>query len=407
MRLARHPLAIAGALIATWRRCCSSSCRRGARRPVRQSVRRAGRVRRACRPRRARAAADSRSACGSTAQAATSSRRRSRVARHRFPTRRVRRVRDAHHRADRRQSRCRAAAGYGALHWMESPTFCGQVCHTPMQPQFTAWSAGPHARVAVRRLSHRRGRRRFRSRQARRRAAARARRDRLDPPGAPAGRDDAARRAGADLRPVPLSPSVRVGDRIRVFASTPTTKRTPRRRPCSRCTWSGASPSRGAAFTGTPIPPTRSSTSPTTRTRQTIPYVRVTDRQRPREASMSRRRRHRAIPAGCRRDGWIAQTVTTRAAHPDIADAPERRSTRPLPTDRVGAVDCRSCAGKAVRRCVEPTGDADDAAIGDGRTVLARPSTRRATGCGAIDRARTRPHRRRRAGAYRRHVFPS
>lgn len=39
-------------------------------------------------------------------------------------------------------------AGYGSLHWMESPTFCGQVCHTPMQPQFTAWHAGVHGRVA-------------------------------------------------------------------------------------------------------------------------------------------------------------------------------------------------------------------------------------------------------------------
>ncbi|HWV94581.1 MAG TPA: NapC/NirT family cytochrome c, partial [Vicinamibacterales bacterium] len=39
-------------------------------------------------------------------------------------------------------------AGYGTLHWMESPTFCGQVCHTPMQAQFTAWQTGPHARVA-------------------------------------------------------------------------------------------------------------------------------------------------------------------------------------------------------------------------------------------------------------------
>jgi hypothetical protein len=38
-------------------------------------------------------------------------------------------------------------AGYGALHWMESPSFCGQVCHTPMHPQFTAWSDGPHART--------------------------------------------------------------------------------------------------------------------------------------------------------------------------------------------------------------------------------------------------------------------
>jgi hypothetical protein len=38
--------------------------------------------------------------------------------------------------------------GYGALHWMESPSFCGQTCHTPMQPQFTAWQNGPHGRVA-------------------------------------------------------------------------------------------------------------------------------------------------------------------------------------------------------------------------------------------------------------------
>jgi hypothetical protein len=39
-------------------------------------------------------------------------------------------------------------AGYGSLHWMESPSFCGQVCHTPMQPQFMAWEGASHARVA-------------------------------------------------------------------------------------------------------------------------------------------------------------------------------------------------------------------------------------------------------------------
>jgi hypothetical protein len=38
-------------------------------------------------------------------------------------------------------------AGYGSLHWMESPSFCGQVCHTPMHPQFTAWQNAVHARV--------------------------------------------------------------------------------------------------------------------------------------------------------------------------------------------------------------------------------------------------------------------
>jgi hypothetical protein len=39
-------------------------------------------------------------------------------------------------------------AGYGSLHYMESPAFCGQTCHTPMHPQFTAWQDAPHSRVA-------------------------------------------------------------------------------------------------------------------------------------------------------------------------------------------------------------------------------------------------------------------
>ena len=39
-------------------------------------------------------------------------------------------------------------AGYGSLHYMESATFCGQSCHTPMTPQFTAWAGGSHARIA-------------------------------------------------------------------------------------------------------------------------------------------------------------------------------------------------------------------------------------------------------------------
>jgi nitrate/TMAO reductase-like tetraheme cytochrome c subunit len=38
-------------------------------------------------------------------------------------------------------------AGYGTLQWMESPSFCGQVCHTPMHPQYTAWQNAPHAKV--------------------------------------------------------------------------------------------------------------------------------------------------------------------------------------------------------------------------------------------------------------------
>ncbi|MEZ5316106.1 MAG: NapC/NirT family cytochrome c [Vicinamibacterales bacterium] len=40
-----------------------------------------------------------------------------------------------------------AIAGTGAAHYMESNQFCGQVCHTPMQPEFASHQVSPHARV--------------------------------------------------------------------------------------------------------------------------------------------------------------------------------------------------------------------------------------------------------------------
>ena len=39
-------------------------------------------------------------------------------------------------------------ASYGAVHYMETAEFCGQVCHTTMEPQFVAHQSGPHTRVA-------------------------------------------------------------------------------------------------------------------------------------------------------------------------------------------------------------------------------------------------------------------
>lgn len=38
-------------------------------------------------------------------------------------------------------------ATYGTYHFTESVTFCGQVCHTPMRPEFVAYGDSPHARV--------------------------------------------------------------------------------------------------------------------------------------------------------------------------------------------------------------------------------------------------------------------
>lgn len=38
-------------------------------------------------------------------------------------------------------------AGNGAIHYMESPSFCGQVCHDVMEPEYVSHAAGPHANV--------------------------------------------------------------------------------------------------------------------------------------------------------------------------------------------------------------------------------------------------------------------
>jgi hypothetical protein len=37
---------------------------------------------------------------------------------------------------------------YGGMEYMETPSFCGQVCHQSMEPEFVAHQWGPHANVA-------------------------------------------------------------------------------------------------------------------------------------------------------------------------------------------------------------------------------------------------------------------
>src|SRR5579871_5744319 len=39
-------------------------------------------------------------------------------------------------------------ATYKAVNYMDSTQFCGQTCHTPMTPEFTAYENSPHSRVA-------------------------------------------------------------------------------------------------------------------------------------------------------------------------------------------------------------------------------------------------------------------
>jgi hypothetical protein len=39
-------------------------------------------------------------------------------------------------------------AAYRGIHFMDSPQFCGEVCHEVMQPEYTAYVDGPHSRVS-------------------------------------------------------------------------------------------------------------------------------------------------------------------------------------------------------------------------------------------------------------------
>ena len=40
-----------------------------------------------------------------------------------------------------------AVASVGAVHYSESNAFCGQVCHVPMEPEFTTHRLSPHSRI--------------------------------------------------------------------------------------------------------------------------------------------------------------------------------------------------------------------------------------------------------------------
>ncbi len=40
-----------------------------------------------------------------------------------------------------------STVSYQAYHFTESVTFCGEVCHSVMEPEYTAYKESPHARV--------------------------------------------------------------------------------------------------------------------------------------------------------------------------------------------------------------------------------------------------------------------
>jgi len=41
-----------------------------------------------------------------------------------------------------------SVGGFRLARFMDTPQFCGQVCHRVMEPEFTAYQVSPHARVS-------------------------------------------------------------------------------------------------------------------------------------------------------------------------------------------------------------------------------------------------------------------
>ena len=224
-------------------------------------------------------------------------------------------------------------AGYGAIHSMESPSFCGQTCHTPMHPQFTAWQGAPHSEVAcvqchigegghafvkykmngMRQLYHVVTGHYPATDSRRRRSASRASR--------------CARRVIGRAKDLAMSSAS--------SGNTPTTRRTPRRRRSFRCSWAALARRRPAAApsTGTPIHACASSSSSPTGSAR--PFRSSSTRTR-RGASASTPLRAQRRSSSRRAPGarWTASTATTFLAH-RVAPTPEQAVDTAIAAGRI------------------------------------------------------------------------
>ena len=114
---------------------------------------------------------------------------------------------------------------YGAVNYMDSVTFCGQTCHTVMQPEYTAYQNSPHSHVECVQVPHRSRRRLVRAQQAlRRRPGVRGHLQHLPAPHPHAGPQPAPR--ARNLRSLPLAAEVRRRPHARSSPSTPRTRPT-------------------------------------------------------------------------------------------------------------------------------------------------------------------------------------
>ena len=251
--------------------------------------------------------------------------------------------------AHRRQHRHRPARRLWRAARMETPAFCGQACHTPMHPQFTAWQAAPHSGVACATCHIGEGAQALVHAKLAGVRQLVSRRDR------PVSATDSA--GVADMRPAreTCGNCHWPGRAIRrsssaSCASTPTTKPTPE-------TDDGAADARGRAGQPTSrgraihwhADPARSHrVRATDAERQTIPYVRVTDEKGKVKEYVAEGRNREAIAAGERRDDGLHRLPQRRGAS-HLADRRAGRRSRPSPPHgqpRTAVCPARKCPAR-------------------------------------------------------------
>lgn len=289
-------------------------------------------------------------------------------------------------------------AGYGSLHWMESPQFCGQVCHTPMHPQFTALANGPHARVACVSCHIGEGPKSFvRAKLAGVRQLAHVVTGSYPIPVPP----------GAHMPPGAMAetclgchqPQVTVGDHVRVFREYADDEQNTETVSVLEMNMGGPS-SEGRAIHWHANPAVRIEYIATNEDRQTIPYVKVTDAKGNTKEYIAANTSEQTISSGARRTMDCIDCHNA-VGHP-ISPTPQRVVDRAIASGSVSR-DLPFVRREGVRLLTAsyPTEDAALAGIARGlRDFYASHGGK--VDQQAVDRAAAAIQ-----DAYRRNVFPT
>ena len=206
-------------------------------------------------------------------------------------------------------------AAYRGVEYMDSPQFCGQVCHTVMKPEFTAYQNGPHARVACVSCHIGPGAHWFVKSKLSGHASAVRRRAQDLPDADPVARHEPAPGA-RDVRGVPLAREVHGRPHPHGHASTRDDEAITESTTTLRLHVGSGSEKLGATGIHWHMAPsTRVTYITTDPKRQTIPYVKVEDADGRRASSTAPRASPTRSWRGASAGRWTAWTATTGPSH--------------------------------------------------------------------------------------------